>query len=166
MRTRAARGALLAELLLVVMIIGIAALTASVHLTASARAADRARRDTVAAGLASALMEEVICLRWDEDTSSGSAMLGADASEVSRNLWDDIDDFDSHVQSVITDPLGNAIPGFGGYGRRVNVAYVTENLSDTTTRTPRKRITVTVSRRGADIYTLAVLAAAGRVIPP
>jgi type II secretory pathway pseudopilin PulG len=167
MRRRAsARGVLLAELLVVVTIIGVAALTASVHLTASARAADRARRDTMAAGLASALMEEVVCLRWDEDTTTGSTVLGTDPSEVSRNLWDDIDDFDSHLQSPPTDPLGVAIPGFGGYGRRVSVAYVSEDLSDTTTRTPRKRVTVTVSRNGEDVYTLKTLAAAGRTIAP
>jgi len=108
--------------------------------------------------LAEALMAEIFQQLY-EDPNYGPGSFGLGADEVgdgSRNLWEDVDDYDGWSAAPPQQKDGTVIAEFDDWERRVEVDWVDPvALSDVVGYdTGVKLITVTVSRNDVDVASL------------
>ncbi len=144
---RGASGFSLVEAAIAVALVGVTAVGA---LTAAANAATR-RSDVAARAESSLLAEELageIADQAYEDPQVGGTVLGPDAGESSRSLFDDVDDYNGWSETGVHDKTGAAIAGLGAYTRSVTVQWVLSSSPGTVsgTETGVKLVTVTASR--------------------
>lgn len=104
-----------------------------------------------AIAVAESMLEEILLKEYcDPDTGDRTALppsCGAAQQEASRNLWDDVDDYNAFASVGVTDVSGAAVLGLGAYNVAVAVgapATVTGGGA-----VVLKRVTVTVTW-GAD----------------
>ncbi len=106
-----------------------------------------------AAAFGSALMEEILAKKFDEQTPEGgvpactvcSTIMGSESE--ARNLYDDVDDYHDSCDSPIalTDALGNSPDNFNNYQMEVCVIYDGDGydgIADSNTRA--KLITINI----------------------
>lgn len=150
------RGTTLIECTTASLIVGVllvAALNAagsSLRMTQGIDDRSRAQR------LAGDLMNEIHLKVYAEP--DGSVSLGSDAGENvgNRLLFDDVDDYLNWNASPPTDAGGNVLPNLTGWTQSVGVdwANATTLGSTTSPNTGLKRITVTISKNGAQLATI------------
>lgn len=131
--TRRSRGMTLVELVLAIVVIGIA-VTSVLGLLAeiSVRSAD-AMSSTQAASIASAYLDEALSKAYTDPDL---------APEVGRQNFDDVGDY-NFIDNGARDCLGNAIAGLSQYVVQVNTAAV--QLGVPPNDTPAVRVTVIVT---------------------
>jgi len=137
-------GFTLVELVLSIMVIGIAlaGLVSVMNLTVF-RSADPMLTEQAVA-IAEAYMEEILVKDYNDPDG------GANVVEASRDLYDCVDDYAVITGEVPTDQDGNAMAGLGTYSVAVAV-----QAPAAVTGEAMKHVAVTVSHAGAGIsYTL------------
>lgn len=144
-----ARAFTLAEVVVCLLIVGVA-ITAGLQSLGSFAIGSRAWRErSIATVLANQLMAEINALPYADP--SGASVIGRDAGETTgtRTTYDDIDDYDGWNESPPKDASGNVMTQYSGYRQQVSVVYDT-SLATKTGLTiaggTSKKITVTVSK--------------------
>jgi hypothetical protein len=144
--SRRSDGITLFELILAILILGIAVPAVLNLLSSVARNYGQTENWLRANSLGRSLLEEILSKRFDERLSpSGGnwSTLGPDAGETGSSLYDDVDDFQGFSQTMAS-PLV-------GFTRSVQVTYLQSSglqlLVDPSPSSPSpyKRITVTVT---------------------
>ena len=121
------------------------------------------------------LMEEIKGKRWDENWVGGPldnsrktlpSLLGPDTGETSRNLYDDMDDYNALQNAVICDVNGTLLTDYKDYRVTVKVYYVPglsqspiDYVSHDTTSPPvsnSKRIDIILTR-GTDQFNVSTI---------
>ena len=173
---RNARGVTLVELIILLVVASIAIPGLMVLFIEGVENSALAQLDTVSAGLAQELMEEIKAKRWNEDCCA--ALLGAEVGESRCNPtiigcapFDDVDDYDGLNNNPPEDPHGTAMPGFAAYTQQVSVCYVAEIAPVSgggagadagacgVSTTPYKKITVTITWGAGNQVTFESVAA-------
>lgn len=107
--------------------------------------------------LAGDLMNEIFLNAYQEP--DGSVSLGVDSGENTgnRSKFDDVDDFKNWTSSPPTDASGNALAGLTGWTHSVTVAWANPTTlgSTASTNTGLKKITVTISKNGLALASVA-----------
>lgn len=159
----------LAETLVSIVIVGglvvVALNTAGAAVVTQNKIGERARGQLLALDL----MTEILDQAYKEP---GSVNFGTDSQESggSRANYDDVDDYDAWSSSPPEDKAGVNLPGLNDWTREVSVVWVT--AADpaglpSLVETGVKRVTVTVSRGGAEMASItAVRTGAGAAARP
>lgn len=152
------QGFTLIEVNLALVIIGTIVIFLSVLYLTAIKASAKALDINKAVYLGTGLMEEIKMRGWDENTSGGSAVLGPEAGETNKTMYNDIDDFNNYNESSILSFDGSAINGFDSFSRSVTVNYVLpDTFISTTTVTARKQVVLIVNKLNKPVYTLTAL---------
>jgi type II secretory pathway pseudopilin PulG len=118
----------LAEALLAATILAIVSSTAILPFLAGNQQVNEAAKLEQAAALGQALMEEILA-RPFSDPDGSPYTPGPEAGETSRNLFDNIDDFNGYSEAVggIRNFKNAAVtaPSTNGFWRQASVTYVT-----------------------------------------
>jgi MSHA pilin protein MshD len=140
------RGVTLIDLIVVIVIIGIALPPMIGLLIQETRQSTFGVTVTRANHLASTLFEEIRSKRGDENAGAPSATLGPEFGET-RATYDDVDDYQGLDESPPKDSLGNDVADSAGFRQQVSVCYVANTDLDTCIGGPTlyKRITMTVT---------------------
>jgi MSHA pilin protein MshD len=141
------RGVTLIDLILVIVIIGLAVPPMMGLLIQSTQSSTFGITATRGNSLGSTLLEEIRSKAWDENGGAASATLGPESGET-RSTYDDVDDFHGFNESPPKDSLGNAVTGFDGFRQQVSVCYVASTDLDTclgSGTSNYKRITLTIT---------------------
>lgn len=141
------RGVTLIDLILVIIIVGIAIPPMVGVLITSTRNSTFGVTMARANHLASSVLEEIRSKRWDETAGAASATLGPETGET-RATYDDVDDFHGLNETPPKDSLGATMSGTTGFRQQVSVCYVAGTALDTclgSGTSNYKRITVTVT---------------------
>lgn len=143
------RGFTLVEVIIFIVVVaaGLAGIL-SVSTTVVKSSADpMARKQTIA--IAESLLEEILLKEYcdpdtvDSSTNPPTCAAGPYTPEASRNLYDDVDDYNNYTTTGgITDVLGSAAPGLGAYN--IAPAVVVASSTDLTGLTSKK-VTVSVT---------------------
>jgi MSHA pilin protein MshD len=163
---RRSRAFTLIEALLAAVIL--AAVVASVLLpfTAGARSQVVEVRQTLAAGLAESLMEEILLRPFEEpgdgdELPEAPASFGPDAGETTRQDFSAIDDYHGYTEppGSIVDSQGAPVDDEGvvGLSRSVSVTYVTVAGQDPAEDPLFLRVVVEVQHQGKPLVTLTRL---------
>jgi len=162
------RGVTLVELVLLLAIAAIVIPGLMVYFTEAMEHSTEAQLQTMGAGLAQELMEEIKAKRWDENVpippgvATAANALGPEAGETQCNpatpgckAYNDIDDYNGLPTGPPTDSQGNALPStYSAFREQVSVCYAAEVQASVanqnagscvTTPTDYKMITVTVT---------------------
>jgi len=140
------RGVTLIDLIITIIILGIAIPPMVGVFITSTRNSTFGVNMARANHLASNLFEEIRSKRWDENTGAASATLGPDSE--TRATYDDVDDFHGLNETPPQDSLGVAISGSTGFRQQVSVCYVADTAVNTclgSGTSNYKKITVTVT---------------------
>lgn len=107
--------------------------------------------------LAQQLMSEIVQSSY-ADPVTGSTTFGPETGEV-RSTFNDVDDYNGWSESPPATRAGTVIPGFTGWSRSVQVAYVDPATPTTVVSTDKgmKRIIVTVKSASGKVQTLTAL---------
>jgi hypothetical protein len=110
--------------------------------------------------LAEQLMTE-ICQNAYKDPAGGTTFgpeSGETTNPASRNLFDDVDDYNNWTESPPQNKDGTTIPNFTGWTRTVAVAFINPStMAVSGTDTGVKRVTVTVTDPRGAVTTLVGL---------
>jgi MSHA pilin protein MshD len=130
------RGFTLVELVIFMVIVGIAVGGVTLAFVQSTRTIHEPVIRQRALAVANAYMDEILRKRWNENTpveggcvqggawcSSGltAAAIGVDAGEAGRADYDDLDDYAGITDEAPTDQSGNPMPGYAGFSVTVTV---------------------------------------------
>lgn len=157
----------LAEVLVSLLIVGVAMAAGVQALGSFAGGARSWQERSAAVQLASRLMAEIDVLPFQDP--AGAVTIGVDAGETlgNRTQYDDIDDYHNWNESPPKDSSGNAMTGYAGYRQKVEVVFDT-SLSTKTgltfTSGAAKRVTVAIlkdDRELARLVTVRTLNQAG-----
>jgi MSHA pilin protein MshD len=135
------------------VLVGVLAVAAMNTMGAAAGARIKQSQRTRALLLAEDLLAEIIQKPYEDPTSPGGA-IGIDTGESAANraTFDDVDDYNGWSAATASAPDGTALPWAQGFGRKVQVTWV--SLSDpsqvSATETGLKQVTVFVLR-GTDV---------------
>lgn len=147
LRLRRRSGITIAEVAISSVLVGIALVSSLSLLAAAVRTHVTMNQLLDGPMLAEQLLAEIAALPY-EDPEAGTATIGLDSGEttVSRLTWDDVDDYDSYVESPPSARDGAAMSAYAGWTREVDVVWVdrftgAEDLADQ----GGKRIEVRVS---------------------
>lgn len=107
-----------------------------------------------AVAVAESMLEEILLKEYcDPDTGDRAAVpptCGAAQAETSRNLWDDVDDYNAFATvGGVTDITGAAVPGLAAYNVAVAVGAPAGVTGGGTVNL--KMITVTVTWAGGSV---------------
>jgi MSHA pilin protein MshD len=116
-----------------------------------------ALNDGRATALAEAFLEEVVSKPY-ADPAGGEISLGPDLDELTRSLFDNIDDYNGftldtfkEIPDVITDIAGNALPGtYQKYAINITTQYTTVTLFNAVSGI---NVTVTVTDKTGRTWT-------------
>ncbi|MBL0059865.1 MAG: type II secretion system protein [Elusimicrobia bacterium] len=147
-------GFTLAEIVVsVIILVPVMILILSVFMT-SIRSVTDSWDVTKSTAVAQRLIDKIRSMRWDENLSSASSVLGPDSGESGPGDFDDVDDWNNFS---LPDSLASSVR----YGRHVDVDYVTLNASgqvvSSTAPTNCKRVTVRVTNVVGKVTVLSVL---------
>ena len=153
------------EILITLVFISIALLAVTSQFPVGLRISETAEDITIETNLAQELVEEIRAMSWEDPQEPPWSPLGPDGLlETGRLHFDDVDDYDSLVESPPVDLNGNDMDGTGGrpnfskYSRDVTVTYAdTTTLEVSAIQTPYKRIEVGVSNVRTGLRTALVL---------
>ncbi len=116
---RSQTGVTLVELIISIVVIALAVVGVMPLMSLTTRHSADPMIQHQAVAVAEAYLEEVLLLPFDEFAASGTAEgpLGFDAGEVTRDLFDDVNDYIAHTDAgarSLTNP-GAVIPGLDQY---------------------------------------------------
>ena len=124
-RDTSTRGVTLIELVLSIVILGIALGTLVVGVAGETESRGALLERDRAIRLARSMMDEILAAAFeDPDETAGS--FGTE--EGARSTYDDVDDYDGHSSTPPVDATSTAIPGASGFARSVLVWNVDEAL--------------------------------------
>lgn len=146
---------------------GVLALLVVAGLNASG-ALGAARRDlgdrALAAGLAADLMSEIASMPY-EDPTNAEGKLGQEVGEpLSRDAFDDVDDYAGLMESPPLDASGIALTTEAGWEQSVGVRFASSDggsISEASDDLGLKEITVTVRLRGKVMASLSAIRSRG-----
>lgn len=140
------RGITLIDLIVVIVIVGIALPPMIGLFIQQMRQSTFGVNVTRANHLASTLFEEIRSKRGDENAGAPSTALGPELGET-RLTYDDVDDYHGLNESPPKDSLGNDVADSAGFRQQVSVCYVAGADLNTCIGgvTLYKKITVTVT---------------------
>jgi MSHA pilin protein MshD len=118
-------GLTLVELVISIVVIGLAVTTVLLVMNLTTRRSADPMIEHQALAIADAYLEEITLLPFDESAASGASegALGPDAGEAGRADYDDVNDYDGHVDTgarTLAAP-GAVIPGLESYTVSVTV---------------------------------------------
>jgi MSHA pilin protein MshD len=130
---RSHSGATLVELVITIVILGIAIVPLTMTLSFSASHSADSMIDVKVIELGQAYIEEILSKRYDDNSAQGGAppcsaagipcgIIGAEAGET-RALFDDVDDYHGVDDSPPLDSLGIPRPGYDRFRVEVEVRY-------------------------------------------
>ena len=128
------RGVTLVELIVSIVIISIAVTSVLGVLSAVATNSAAVMVQQQGVGIASAYLNEVLQKSFNDPNGGGV--------EASRNLFDNVDDYNALPDAIVRDQNGHAIAGLGQF--RVTVSVVPHSLNGLTAAQAR-RVDVTVT---------------------
>ena len=150
------KGFTLIEVIMVIVLLGIMLPGIMMYFIQGVKDSVDSQRRTTAIFLAEGLMEEIRSKRWDEfaviNANCNNATLPLVAEEASRDLFDDVDDFNAVVN--VTPPQNSQGVSLGaayqGFSQTVTVMYVNPATLDidAAARTCYKRIRVDITDTG------------------
>ena len=159
------RGFTLVEIIVVIIVFSIAAVGVLGTYQQTMRHANDPVHNARAVKLAQAYLEEILGKRFDENGGQGgvprcgsadagsqlcSGAFGPDGGEGSRDLFDDVDDYDGLDIPTATDAQGNVLTGYTGYRVQVQVVNAGNELVGLN-NVEAKRVDITVTTpRGYD----------------
>ncbi|MFN0132187.1 MAG: hypothetical protein ACKVW3_06605 [Phycisphaerales bacterium] len=149
----AARGITLVETVLSMAVASLM-LVASLNTVAAARVGQVWNTQRMAAATAaSALMAEVRDMPYADP--QGDRSIGPDSGELTRALFDDVDDYDGYAAACV-DRAGAALPGTARMTFAVEVKWVEPTAPETMRASDSllKRVTVRVLRDGTELARL------------
>lgn len=153
MTRRIVRGFTLIEVIIfiVVVSVGLAGILLVSTTVVRSSADPMVRKQAVA--VAESMLEEILLKEYcDPDTGDRTAVpptCGAAQQEASRNLWDDVDDYNAFASVGVTDVSGAAVLGLGAYNVAVAVGAPAAVAGGGAV--VLKQITVTVSWAGDQV---------------
>lgn len=114
-------GVTLAEVAISTLLVGVLMVGALRTVESSLMTWQTAAGSGEASALASQILNEVLALSY-EDTGA-APVFGPETGETTgnRSLFDDVDDYDGWTALPPQDRAGNAIPGFAGWSREVEI---------------------------------------------
>lgn len=126
-------GATLVELVIAIVILGIAIVPLTMTLSFSASHSADSMIEVKVIELGQAYIEEIVSKRYDDNTAQGGSppcsasgvpcgTIGAEAGET-RALFDDVDDYHGVDDSPPLDSLGSARLGYDRFRVEVEVSY-------------------------------------------
>jgi len=152
-------GFTLFEALLAAVILAMAIAAIIVPFTAGAQNEQADARRTLATSLAQEMMEEVLSRPFEDP--QGSSEPGPEPEEVSRDQFDNIDDYDGYFEAVgeVVNMDGQVVddPAAVGLSRQVSATYVYVSGQDTSEPPTFIRVKVEVHYRGQAVVTLTRL---------
>lgn len=182
MRTRQPakhNGFSLLEMVIVIIIIGIAISGVSIALFPKGKQSADQVSSVKAAELGRAVLDEVLGRNFDQNSGPNGGLpecvivaevgrelctlaadLGPDSGETEKTLYNDVDDFDG-TNGAVEDVLGNDISSeYQGYNVAITVFYEqdvsgTMQGTESSTITHYKRITVIITDRQGNTYPFA-----------
>lgn len=123
------RGLTLVECLIAASVLAIAASAALVPFAAGLKQTQDSARLEQAAELASSLLDEIAAHPFEDPDNANDRTLGPDAGETSRQLFDNVDDYNGYSDPTTapTDARGASLTAsnLAGLRRTVTVSYVT-----------------------------------------
>ena len=105
--------------------------------------------------LAEAMIDEVLSKPYDDP--DGDIIVGPDAGESSRDLFDAADDFDGLTEALgaVQDQSGTAYPElYQNFGRTVATAYTTESFPDLGGDHDGLTVTITITDMNGRTWTV------------
>lgn len=173
----------LLEMVIVIVIIGIAISGVSIALFPKGKQSADQVSSVKAAELGRAVLDEVLGRNFDQnsgpngglpecvivaavgrDLCTDATALGTDPGETNKTLYNDVDDFDG-LNGVVQDVLGEDLSddlsdGYQGYNVSITVFYEqdvsgTMQGTESSSMTNYKRITVTITDRQGNTYPFA-----------
>jgi MSHA pilin protein MshD len=158
MTKRTARGFTLIEVIIFIVVVsaGLAGILLVSNTVVKSSADPMVRKQAVS--VAESMLEEILLKEYcDPDTATLAppaapvcpAVRVAADQEASRNLWDDVDDYNGFASAGVTDVTGVAVPGLGGYN--VAVAVAAPAAVPGGGATVLKAVTVTVTWGGGSV---------------
>jgi MSHA pilin protein MshD len=155
------RGFTLVETMMAVVILSVMLIVALNTLGASNANQFRTAQRATAAALAQGLLSDILELPYEEP--NGSVLFGIEATELrgSKINYDDVDDFNGWSESPPQNRDGSAMSDLQGWTRSVTVQRVSISNPATvvTTESGLKRVTVTISKKGVTLASVAALKA-------
>mgnify|MGYP001597494873 FL=1 len=161
------KGFTLIEVVMIIVILGIIMPGIMLYFITGVKDSAIPQRRTTAIFLAEALMEEIKSKRWDEVTTinatCSNATLPLVAEEATRNLYDDIDDFNILNSAPNTPPAnsqGTSMSDYPNYTQQAEIIYVNAGALDTSVAGPTcykrilVRITDTTNSENIDLVSL------------
>ena len=150
----------LAEVLLAAVVLAIAVTAVTMPFASAARNEQADARGTLAVGLAQEMAEEILARPFGDP--DGASQPGPESGEDTRDLFDNIDDYDGYSepagQIATPDGVQMAGPAAVGLSRHVSVTYVYVSGQDTGESPTFARVTVEVRFDGETIATVTRLA--------
>jgi len=146
----------LAEAMMATVVLGIAAAGVLLPFTSAASVRAEGTRRTLAAKLASDLMERITTKSFhDPDGSIYHYQLGPDAGETAIGDFDNIDDFDGYTESAgqVTNAAGAIFtgPDYANFSRDVTCQYVHVTVQSDTFAPNFILVTVRVHYKGGEM---------------
>lgn len=154
------RGATLIELVMTIVILGIAiAGVVGAFALISGRSAD-ALNQTRAVALAQLYMDEIITKKFDEATPqggvpkyTGACHIGPDSGET-RSTFDDVDDYDGLTDSPPSS-VQSALDDYNGFSVAVTVSCAGSELGAGIASADGKRIDLTITAPGGQTFSFS-----------
>ena len=164
------KGFTLIEVVMIIVILGIIMPGIMLYFITGVKDSAIPQKRTTAIFLAEALMEEIRSKKWDEntgvitfDSTCSNATLPIATEEATRNLYDDIDDFNILNSAPNTPPAnsqGTSMSDYPNYTQQAEIMYVNAGALDTSVAGPTcykrilVRITDTTSSENIDLVSL------------
>lgn len=159
------QGFTLAEAMMAVMVLGIAAATLLLPFTSGATVRTEGVNRTLAARLASDLMEQILLLPFhDPDGGAYDYILGPESGETGPANYDNIDDYHGYTESQgqVKDVTGAVFTdsAYANFSREVMCEYVyvpPQPVESDPAKCEFIRITVQVNYSGVQMATIVML---------
>ncbi len=153
-RLRETSGVTLIELIISITIVGIAVTGTLLSINRSVRSSADPLVAQQALVVAEAYLEEILLNDYyDPDLGAGGGI--CPANEASRDLYDNVCDYDLLVDVGARDQDNTAIPGLGGYTISVSVETANANLDTLNGNTEVIRVDVNVNDAAVVDFTLS-----------
>jgi type II secretory pathway pseudopilin PulG len=152
-------GLAMVEVVVCVVIVGIAMAAAMNTVAAAVDLRERSVMQIRGQALADMFLAEILNKKYHETTDWSTGTIAAESGEVSGTKWasfDDIDDFTGRTWTPPADANGTPYPGYESWSLLVQVRWLDDttfsvNSSTTTGQLRCKRIVVTARHGGRDI---------------
>ncbi len=148
---RTLRGFTLVELIVTLIVVGIAAAALLAVFAGTVRGSADPVIQQQATTVAEAYLEEIMLQAFDDPTDPEQGLASTEAGETSRDLFDDVQDYNHLGTTQVRDQNDNPIAALAAYQVSVSVAGAALN---TVPAAASMRIEVTVSHPAIDPITL------------